>query len=258
LPAGDNRRIICVRLGDSTRASGHSPTLKGCMPLFKYLRPEFADALIVRGSLRIGTLYGFRDEEALDPERGDKLEGVRQYVGPSNFDSARDKAATNYLATKGTVLSGCIFENTAGGPAFMHEEGVPDCYIYCTSATFEEANCAAIGGACVEILDPSFFDVVSDELIKRVLTRTRATVERCIYGDKTEAFTRDRGRKPPGWFVKPAKYEHQMEVRAMWVPTKETSMYGTLRSSFIKYVTLDREDIVVEALIRSPCIRRVR
>jgi hypothetical protein len=228
------------------------------MPLFKYLRSEFADALIERGSLRIGTLYGFGDDEALDSERADKLEGVRQYVGPSSFVSDRDKAATDYLAKKGAILSGCTFENTAGGPAFMHEEGVPDCYIYCTSSTFNKRNCISMGGACIEIVDSRFFDAIGSHLLKKGLIKEHGIVADCIYGDKTQPFTGDRPGKSPGWLVKPEKYRHQTEVRAMWIPTKQTDLRGTIRSSFYKYVTLDREDIVVEALIRSPYIRRVR
>jgi hypothetical protein len=228
------------------------------MSLFKYLEAVWADALVNRGSIRIGTLYGFRDAENLDAERADKLEGVRQYVGPAEFISSRDEAATAYLAKQGAVFEGCTLINETRGPAFMNEVGSKDCYIYCMSNTFNETNCAAMGGACIEIVDGKFFDCIGEHLLAKGLVKEHGIVADCVYGEKTEHFTRDRPGRPTGWLVKSKRYAHQTEVRAMWKPTKKTDEYGSIKSSFYKYVTLDPEPIEVEALIRSPYVRRIR
>lgn len=230
------------------------------MSLFKYLSAKYADALVSRGSLRIGTLYGFRDGEKFDEERADRLEGVRQYVGRPEFDSARDVAATDYLRRNaGLDIQGGVFINLAGGPAFVNEAVAKDCYIYCTTEAFDESNLSSMDGACVEINDPSvFFGLIDEQLLNRGLVKGRHSIAACVYCSKQEYFEHDKPGKPPGWIVKPANYAHQREVRAMWVPTKETDLQGTLKSSFYKYVTLDAETIEVPALVGSACLKRVR
>ena len=84
--------------------------IKKPLTLFKYLTANDADDLINLGSMRIGALYSFRDEEGkLDHERAAKLEGARQYVGQASYNSDGDETATRFLAMKGEELSRCLF-----------------------------------------------------------------------------------------------------------------------------------------------------
>jgi hypothetical protein len=43
--------------------------------LYKHLEPEYAEAMVRDGKVRIGTLFGYRAIEDDDPERGDAGEG---------------------------------------------------------------------------------------------------------------------------------------------------------------------------------------
>jgi hypothetical protein len=145
------------------------------------------------------------------------------------------------------------------GPAFVNEVVSKDCYIYCTTSFFDEQNCLKMGGACVEIIDPTaFFSIVDDELLKRGLIVGKHTTAECVYQTKEDDFRQDKSGKIPGWQCKPKSYAHQREVRTMWVPTKETDLRGTVKSSFYKYVTLDAVQIEIGALIGKDHFRRIR
>jgi hypothetical protein len=172
--------------------------------------------------------------------------------------SSENDAASAYLMQKMNVAGSFNFSNQSG-PAFLNESVSKDCYIYCTTNVFDEANLSKMGGACVEIIDPpAFFCLIDEELSKRGLIECRHETAACIYGSKTEIFFKDRPGKPAGWKLKTKTYAHQNEVRTMWVPTKETDLQGTLKSSFVKYVTLHAEIVEVEALVGKNCFRRLR
>lgn len=227
------------------------------MSLYKFLPANYADALINLGSIRIGTLYGFRDAEKLDAERGDRLEGARQYYGPRCIDSSKNDDAAAYLR-RTTDIEGSVFTNQIG-PAFINEIVAKDCYIYCTTSRFDEQNCQKMGGACVEIVDPRrFFNLVDSELQKRRLIIGTHEIAECVYQAKVEDFREDKTAKAPVWKCKPKAYAHQNEVRTMWIPTKETDLQGTLKSTFYKYVTLEAEALEMKALIGESCFRRIR
>ncbi len=48
------------------------------MPLYKYLPRRYLDAFLNRGSLKIGTLYEYRQVEAYGHVIGDKNEGLHK------------------------------------------------------------------------------------------------------------------------------------------------------------------------------------
>ena len=53
--------------------------------LYKYMKKEHAKLLTKQGSLRVGTLYEFRNKEKHGQEIGDNKEGIKSaYMGVDN------------------------------------------------------------------------------------------------------------------------------------------------------------------------------
>ena len=66
--------------------SGESEYHHGQKMVYRYSAAKWNDQLVSEGRLRLGTLHGYRDEEALPPPIGDSGEGKKMVH--ANFDDS--------------------------------------------------------------------------------------------------------------------------------------------------------------------------
>ncbi|MEZ8470771.1 hypothetical protein AB6D20_007280 [Vibrio splendidus] len=187
------------------------------MPLlYKYMKKEHAKLLLEQGSLRIGTLYEFRDEEKHGKEVGDNKEGTKsaymevdnEQWSPSNQPEF-SKSFFN-LGTNGSInISGVTLERPQNSPDF---------YIYCTTYEFDESAMRDFGyDTCIEIEQPEkFFKCISKSLKHKANYQGS---HRCKYQPRRLPHNLDSGVHPS--LVKEVEYAYQKEVRSIWVPTKQ-------------------------------------
>ncbi|WP_321905760.1 hypothetical protein [Paraburkholderia tropica] len=194
------------------------------MQLYKYLRREFAVALVQRGSTRIGTLRDFRDEEKHGKGIGDATEGTKTILAriDGTYDSGTpETAALNELG--GIFIGeGCKNIKIRVG-SIVSEHTTPDALVWCCSTVRSADALASIDGAdtCVEIFDvPRFFDALDRAIRAHFLSYNglqKFGPSPVSYQSRIEAWNkRDLGLNPV--FIKEdiPIFASQREVRAAW------------------------------------------
>src|ERR1039458_5676584 len=102
--------------------------------LYKFFNnPDHAEAFLTRGSLRVGSLYDFRQVEAHDAARGDANEGRFDFVHRSAFPEliTLDNASPplrQWVEETGTPIQ-------SSGGSITAQGSHPDCFVFCVSAT---------------------------------------------------------------------------------------------------------------------------
>jgi hypothetical protein len=186
-------------------------------PLYKYLLPVHALAMLERGQIRIGTLSEFR--RSYDREgRSDPGEGVRQLQGwfPDGPFTSNDDVPPFFRGLIEDPVRGARIhvKNTL----VLRTVRAPDGYVYCTSFEFEDEALYELGGACVRIDKPrAFFEALTDALGDRV--ESPVVVQRVSYEPRNGPHDQVRLNVAPH-FVKPQvwHFARQFEVRAFWRP----------------------------------------
>ena len=228
------------------------------MHLYKYMEPQHAEGLINQGTIRIGTLYEYRDSE---DARADKLEGSRQYeMRGIVFDTSQKTHEANYLRLQG--FENCILENSHPTGALMITERLShDRFIYCVSSEFDEGNLNKFGRACIKINDPNeYFSILGASLKERGYVVGEYELSEIVYcpRDKVDTFSEDVQQDIPGWRIKPSIFCPEKEMRIAWDGSKETDLKPALVvSQFVTYRTLDPILISVPDLCGSNSFERV-
>lgn len=179
------------------------------------MEKKWAYKFLKEGSLRIGTLHSFRDEEALGMEVGDKLEGIKQVKSDSltYIDTAKPETIPYWLKQNINVQE--------PNRLVIHSEGMgarytdPDSYIFCVTDVYDKAAMLDMGyNSCVVIKDSdAFFKAVTMKLKNKASFWGAA---KCVYRSREIEDTEDN---IPASFIKEAKYAHQSEVRGLWLPS---------------------------------------
>lgn len=182
--------------------------------LFKYMEAQHADTFFRDGSLRIGTLFHYRDEERFGSEIGDTQEGVKtlrtvvrnlKYTGSSKVPSY----ITNAIRAEGgavVTLENCVFED--------HQQS-PNLYIFCLSSEYSsEAMAKMKKEVCVRIRD---MRALVEAVGKRLPSGSRFQgLHTCHYVERVVKHEDDHGITPA--LIKEPRYAYQKEVRAIWAP----------------------------------------
>lgn len=187
------------------------------MILYKYMRREHASLLLEKGTIRIGTLYEYRNTEEHGSVIGDPEEGIKtefMEVGKEVWTEENQPEFSKSLIK----VSGPGSHNISN---FTLEKGYhsPDCYLFCTTETFDEAAMEDFEyDTCVVIEDAERFFWAIAETIKDKAEYIGAG--RCQYTErrKHHAVADDIN---PG-LIKSPEYERQREVRAIWMPKSES------------------------------------
>ncbi|HCG8492895.1 hypothetical protein HJ097_14955 [Vibrio parahaemolyticus] len=197
--------------------------------LYKYMKKEHAKLLVEQGSLRIGTLYEFRDEEKHGKEIGDFQEGTKSTymeVGEANWNTNNQPEFSKsfFKLSDGATLK-------ISGITLEKPQNSPDFYIYCTTYEFDESAMRDFGyDACVVIEQPErFFNCISKAL------KHKSSYEgsyNCVYQPRRMAHELDMGVHPA--LIKESAYSYQKEVRSIWRPDSATIKPKIIKSNKIK------------------------
>jgi hypothetical protein len=195
------------------------PSDPSCLdrPLYKFLRTEHAAALMENGTIRVGTLWEYQNEERHGTQVGDEGEGRlaqyddRQLVlsDDPTTQSAITKQVFNLEGATGAVIQGITM---------AVEETVDNLHVYSLSGQFDRASFAEFADSryeiCLRIDNPSGFVSVLDAAMKRRFEADNYTVLPCVYGNRVVHY-RD-GQKIHPVQLKPIRLAHQHEVRVIW------------------------------------------
>lgn len=190
-------------------------------PLFKFLSKEYAEKFFSTGELRIGTLFGFRNEEEHGNHRGDKNEGKKENHEQIDDLLIKDPAQNNTLSgnAKKYITLGENAKNTRfTNVDLIQEINSEDLYIYCMSHTYNEKLFKDFDATvCIRIKQPGkFINAISLVLKKEA---EFFELSRCVYQDRRQPYNNPNDYHPA--IIKPPtpEYNGQAEVRAIWTPS---------------------------------------
>ena len=195
------------------------------MALYKYVKKEHLDAFFTNGSIKIGSLYEYRQVEKYGTVIGDDSEGT--YItelsknGEYEIDMSRSSAEADFfrqhvLRPDQKNTNGKI--RMADGAKLISRTNSPDFYIYCVSNEYDSKVMKEFGcDSCIEILRPDiFFKAVTKKIRHKA---SYENVVNIVYGNKTAHYTTPHQVHPA--IKKGFEYGYQKEVRAIWTPKKE-------------------------------------
>ncbi|HCX4700527.1 TPA: hypothetical protein PRU86_004251 [Escherichia coli] len=199
--------------------------------LYKYIKSEHAEMFFANGTLRIGTLYDFKKNEAFNKAIGDNKEG-------SHFpfmDTDQTLHADQMTDSQSAFLAGFISMGAGSsitGINLVQEITSEDFYIFCMTTepsrkAMEEFNC----DKCIEILNPNSFISALTRKIKRT-AGDLAWQGEITYMDKEYSYLTETKLHPAQ--TKDIEYSYQKEYRAIWRRRNSTPNDITLSPFFIK------------------------
>ena len=157
--------------------------------LFKFTERKYLESFFETGSLRLGTIYDFKDFVGYGQIRGDAGEGL-QTIQRENQGIMRLTEASHepIISEFFNIQPGA--DLTLVGGVFERKRGSPDAFIFCTSFAFTEVlfeGWFAEEGldACYEIAEPrNFFAAISKKITEsanflgyRNVTYTEETID---------------------------------------------------------------------------------
>jgi hypothetical protein len=192
---------------------------------FKYMENKWADALLTRGSLRVGTLFDYR-RTALGEETSDENEGRHEQIhyidqllfGNRTTDIGALEAYQNPLADLLKTDSRVLISDTL----ISRNTTDPDVLVYSTTAKCSATSMRRFGcDTCLEIKSTAAFYETLTEVLNQKLPVTFQGWRPVEYRYRVDEFT---DRDASATHTKEPKYEHQYEVRATWKPTAAISI----------------------------------
>ncbi len=114
--------------------------------IYKYMASEHAARMLAEGTIRLGTLHTYRNEEELGPEVGDKDEGTvdLKKSGFTVVDTAGPRSIPAFFRDGLSVDPGSRLQIIARDGIGRRFED-PDCWIYCTSKHFDRDQMISMG-----------------------------------------------------------------------------------------------------------------
>lgn len=222
--------------------------MKLAWPLFKFLRPEHAKAMLEQGIVRVGTLHEYRDAATYGQLTLDPREGQRtiQVVGPR--DLSPDDLSLLGLRTGSSRMR-------VDGKIDIRQDW-PNCNVYCTSGMFfnDSVRQARVDlkSACVAILDPGLFFTAFD----RTPLGVPDWAQDCIYAGKDAVLQSAAPLlKEPRLLCHPAalkepQFAAQREVRAIWSPNDAaTAQLVTLPNLSRSFLPLSYDSLDIDAVL---------
>ena len=194
------------------------------LPLYKYMKKKYVHDFFKNGTIRIGTLYDFREIEKHGPEIGDIDEGTKTLTtdGYHMIDTADPSTLPSWLEES--------FQNTfklksESGQLIIHARDgirvrltVPDRFVFSVSDKFDEKLMHEFGyDSCIKINDPKEFFTALTNKMKHMASWMM--LDHCIYRSRIIIGEHDIGLEPS--LIKEERYSYQKEVRAIWEGQRE-------------------------------------
>ena len=189
------------------------------MKLYKFVAKEHLQSFFKAGSLRLGTIYSFKDTVEYGQSRGDEGEGrhsvSRTVVGDALHLDKPEPIVSEIFGRE--VMPNVYVKDMQ----FSVERRSPDAFIFCTSNLFsnhlfkrwqeEEGT-----DACYEISDPvGFFDAISDRIAESAKYIGNGDV---VYIDGKVDYRSSAAITSPALTKDRSRYGWQFENRAIWSP----------------------------------------
>lgn len=205
------------------------------MPWYKYLPQEIAELMVKKGSVKIGTLFDYKNEDELGTDIGDKNEGVLTEWS-NDKETKRTQSDLNRIeklafrikeGLEGVQIKDCLVQATQQSPDF---------FIYSVSDVFNVhimrklcRDYHTTYDACVRIIDPNaFINAVSKLFKDKGHYETSAYIQ---YMDRTRHY---KDLTPHPALIKEPKFEYQKEIRSIWSPVITTAIPEIIEAEEIK------------------------
>lgn len=206
---GDTRKLQRARLAGPNWVMYTAP-----MRLFRYLKQEFADALLTKGAIRIGTLYDFR---RLEHARGvsDPTEGTKQSQYP--LHDVVINQPENHEFFKGTTLKARSIHISGPAVTFQRNIESEDLFVLCLSSECSQAVMSEFDNVdtCLEISNINAFFMELTSILTTTTPVRFAGIQECVYAPRVEQWNeRNFGIHPA--LMKEPHFSKQKEVRAIW------------------------------------------
>lgn len=203
--------------------------------LFKFMSGQYAEALLAKGVIRLGTLFDFRRVENHGHMIGDDAEGKFSTLIESSqgFDLSPEFQNTFLDITGSTNV-------TISNSTFTTVD--PNCHVYCLSMT---DDCLSSGteeyDVTLQLVDPSTFLAHMTYLItERFGAQPSIQYGKCIY--LPQPLDHRYFQKYPPSFVKSMPYVKQQEFRFCF----HTKQSGELNPEIFEWEPLGKSFSVVE------------
>ena len=188
--------------------------------LYKFIEQKYLRGFFETGSLRLGTVYTFKDIVEYGIHRGDDEEGQHHVVRRNEgvVTLRRDVYHSILSEIFGMEEDG---ESWVRGGTFIVPRESPDYFIFCTSAFYTEAlfglwNKREKLDACYEIFDPQgFIRAISRGIASSTYFAFASDV---VYTDKEIDFQTAEANLSPTITKQRNKYHWQQEHRMLWAP----------------------------------------
>jgi hypothetical protein len=194
------------------------------MALYKYMMKEHLRAFMARGSLKIGTLYEYRETENYGPVIGDAQEGnqTTAFEIPSGgtVNLMDDSPEAVFLREYFPGINGArrdMHIEFEEGCEFHFNNASPNLFIYCTTSRFDADVMKEFGyDACLEIVNTGKF---LQEVTRKIRHHGSFNEQlRIVYAERTTTWKKPHLEHPAT--MKALEYSYQNEVRAIWTPIK--------------------------------------
>ncbi len=234
---------------DFLTESFKKPRRRFYYPQYKYLKKEYADALINDGTIRVGTLNDFRVSYEEDIQRRDPGEGFKnsQAYKENDFkkiiednklvkrkqkikglepipESVKEESELLFYKFREHFI-GNVEIDKSGSVNFKHA----DIYIYCTSGkldrdVMESFDC----DTCLKIIDPYlFFAHITHNFLHQIDIGEKSGYDWgfCRYFHPFLSLDPEC----PEYLMKNHTYSQQNEFRFCWIPYFKKDMYDLVK-----------------------------
>lgn len=191
------------------------------LPLYKYLPLKYAEDLVIKGIIKLGTLYEYQDTNLHGNEIGDQEEGNLEEWVFFNKSNVTNKDLTEFERRQ-IYISDDTIGNSFINCRIICRNKTIDSYIFSTSRFFNvelmrklSRNLTEKYDACVKIHDPQKFIQTISESDEFKKYGNYIGIGLCHYRDRSIHHSKIDSMPHP-ILIKEPKYEYQGEVRVVW------------------------------------------
>ncbi len=186
---------------------------------YKYMSRRFAQGLIQQGSVRIGTLHEYRNDERYGPAIGDPDEGMKAIWSTDNMYADIPESIPDFtkdvvsLTGKGSSMTNCEVVLK------LHS---PNVFVFSISSKLSKSILDRFPGydTVVKISNTKqFVRALTNALGASSLIEPKALLADCIYMPRSTYYKSDTGAHPA--LIKDLSFAYQAEVRVLWQPRTE-------------------------------------
>jgi len=198
---------------------------------YKYMQKKYALEFLRTGSLRIGTLFDFKNTEKHNEAIGDITEGLHtQFIEKYNTNSQElTQEELDFLRPA------IKFDNTKcqlDSFRLIKDIQVPDAYVFCISQEYSKKIMDSFEcDVCIEISNLKQFLSQIDRKLRHFV-KPMSWAGPITYMERHYPFHEEKNIYPAT--TKEPKYSYQKEFRVIWDPLIASSQLKPLKPKIIK------------------------